>query len=87
VIRNLLWTVSDGGATYWVSATSREAAIKLVLRLPDRDPNEVDAEETSREDRERLRFRFEDGETCRLGNAFELVREHDACVLSCSEWP
>lgn len=83
---NKLWTVLDGGATYWVSAPTEHAAKRLVAKLPDRDDNVLEAVETSYLDKERLKFRFDDGETCKLGNAFELVRAHVE-ILSCSEWP
>lgn len=88
---NNLFQIYDNGATFWVVAADWERAIELVKQVPDRDDFDDDPHldypiTGRRRAHLDLRFRFEDGETCRLLNAFELCRDHEQ-VLSCSEWP
>lgn len=51
-----------------------------------KEGNACIAAETDSEERERVRYRFEDGGSCSLANAFEL-RSGYTGILSCSEWP
>ena len=86
---NGLFQIHDNGATYWVVADTWQRAIELVKQQEDRDDFDddphIDYPMNARSARA-LNFKFEDGSTCPLWNAFELCREHEQ-ILSCSEWP
>lgn len=86
---NQLWQIYDNGATYWVVASDYKRAIELVKLQDGRDDYDDDPHldyPMNARNARGLRFRFADGESCTLWNAFELCRESEQ-ILSCSEWP
>lgn len=86
---NQLFQIHDNGATFWVIAADYKRAEGLVKNVDGRDDFDddphVDYPITAR-NAKGLHFKFDDGTTCGILNAFELCRDHEQ-VLSCSEWP
>jgi hypothetical protein len=84
-----LWEVDDGGATYWVTALDDAEAIALVKAIEDVDEYDgfpLTATELDINEARARTFKFEDGDTCKLSNVFELLGTYSE-VLACSEWP
>lgn len=82
-----LYEVEDGGATHWVSAHTPERALGVLVHSWGEEKEEwvddpPDIREIRAVDIEHRTFRFEDGETCKMWNAFQLVCGFETMVAT-----
>lgn len=82
-----LYLIDDGGERWWVSAHSPERALGVLCAQHDGVPLEwegdpPDVTEVTQEDIANKNFTFEDGERCRMWNAFELVRGFEVLLAT-----
>lgn len=82
-----LFLVEDGGERYWVSAHTPERALGVLCHSFDGPPEEwkecpPEVKEVTQEDVANKMFTFEDGEKCRMWNAFELVKGYEVLLAT-----
>jgi hypothetical protein len=82
-----LFLIDDGGERWWVSAHSPERALGVLCDqhggpIEEWDGSPPDVREVTQEDVPNDKFTFEDGEKCRLWNAFQLVRGFEVMLAT-----